>query len=183
MPREGGLIGKGVDRIVVYMQAVSHHLDHDATLAVADNPMEQRHAQPLSGRFGDNHRVAQRGLDLIDRRERRCHPQGKLIGRDIGLAVDRVLGILGITREIETRHGEARIVAAVEEHRVVLVIDAHTDYRVCRCRVVDKRIRNVKPARHHANLLAVVKAPVEVAAQIHVAGIIGKSNARTHSAS
>ena len=75
MPREGGLIGKGVDRIVVYMQAVSHHLDHDATLAVADNPMEQRHAQPLSGRFGDNHRVAQRGLDLIDRRERRCHPQ------------------------------------------------------------------------------------------------------------
>ena len=165
------------------MQAVSHHLDHDATLVVADNPMEQRHAQPLSRRFGDNHRIAQRSLDLVDRRERRCHPQGKLIGRDIGLAVDRVLGILGITREIETRHGEARIVAAVEEHRVVLVIDAHTDHRVCRCRVVDKRIRNVKSARHHANLLAVVKAPVEVAAQIHVARIIGKSNARAHSAS
>ena len=165
------------------MQAVSHHLDHDAALAVADNPMEQRHAQPLSGRFGDNHRVAQRGLDLIDRRERRCHPQGKLIGRDIGLAINRPLSILGIAGKVESRHGEARIVAAVEEHRVVLVIDAHTDHRVCRCRVVDKRIRNVKPARHHANLLAVVKAPVEVASQIHVAGIIGKSNTRAHSAS
>ena len=183
MPREGRLVGKGVDRIVVYMQAISHHLDHDAALAVADNPMEQRHAQPLSCRFGNNHRVAQRGLDLIDRRERRCHPQGKLIGRDIGLSINRPHGILGITREIETRHGEARIVAAVEEHRVILVIDAHTDHRVCRCRVVDKRIRNVEPARHHANLLAVVKAPVEVAAQIHVTRIIGKSNARAHGAS
>ena len=183
MPREGGLIGKGVDRIVVYMQAVSHHLDHDAALAVADNPMEQRHAQPLSGRFGDNHRVAQRGLDLIDRRERRCHPQGKLIGRDIGLAVDRALGILGIAGKVEPRHSQTRIVTAIEKHGIVLVIDAHTDHRVCRRRIVDKRIRNVKPARHHANLLAVVKAPVEVAAQIHVARIIGKSNTRTHSAS
>ena len=183
MPREGGLIGKGVDRIVVYMQAVSHHLDHDAALAVADNPMEQRHAQPLSGRFGDNHRVAQRGLDLIDRRERRCHPQGKLIGRDIVLAVDRALGILGIAGKVEPRHSQTRIVTTVEKHGIVLVIDAHADYRVCRRRIVDKRIRNVEPARHHANLLAVVKAPVEVAAQIHVAGIIGKSNARTHSAS
>ena len=183
MPREGGLIGKGVDRIVVYMQAIGHHLDHDATLAVADNPMEQRHAQAFARRFGHDRHVTQRHLNLIDRRKRRGDPQGKLVGRDIGLAVNRALGILGITREIETRHGEARIVAAVEEHRVVLVIDAHTDHRVCRCRVVDKRIRNVKPARHHANLLAVVKAPVEVAAQIHVAGIIGKSNARTHSAS
>ena len=103
------------------MQAVSHHLDHDTALAVADNPMEQRHAQPLSGRFGNNHRVAQRGLDLIDRRERRCHPQGKLISRDIGLSINRPLGILGITRGIEARHGEARIVAAVEEHRVILI--------------------------------------------------------------
>ena len=165
------------------MQAVSHHLDHDAALAVADNPMEQRHAQPLSGRFGDNHRVAQRGLDLIDRRERRCHPQGKLIGRDIGLSINRALGILGIAGKVEPRHSQTRIVTAIEKHGIVLVIDAHTDHRVCRCRVVDKRIRNVEPARHYANLLAVVKAPVEVAAQIHVTRIIGKSNARTHSAS
>ena len=165
------------------MQAVGHHLNHNAALVVADNPMEQRHAQPLSGRFGDDHRIAQRSLDLIDRRERRCHPQGKLIGRDIGLAINRALGILGITREIETRHGEARIVATVEIHGVVLVVDAHANHRVRGRRVIHKRIWNVKPARHHADLLAIAKAPVQVATQIHMTGIIGKSNARAHSAS
>ena len=39
-------------------------------------------------------------------------------------------------------------------------LDCSFDYgqqvRVCRCRVVDKRIRNVKPARYHANLLAAI---------------------------
>ena len=183
MPREGRLVGKGVDRVIVHMQAVGHHLDHNAALVVADNPVEQRYAQPLAGRLGNDCHIVQCGLDLIDRRERRRHPQGKLVGRNVGLALDRTLGILGIARKVEARHGEARIVATVEIHGVVLVVDAHADYRVCRRRIVDKRIRNVKPARHHADLLAVVKTPVEVAAQIHVARIIGKSNARAHSAS
>ena len=145
--------------------------------------MEQRHAQALAGRFGDNHRIAQCSLGLVDRRERRRHPQGKLVGRDIGLAINRPLGILGIAGKVEPRHSQARIVAAIEKHGIVLVIDTHTDYRMRRRRIVDKRVRDVEPAGHHANLLAVSKAPVEVAAQIHVAGIIGKSNARAHSAS
>ena len=165
------------------MQAVGHHLDHNAAPVVADNPVEQRYSQLLAGRLANDCRIVQRHLDLIDRRERRRHPQGKLVGRDIGLAINRALGILGIAGKVEARHRQARIVAAVEKHGIVLVIDAHADYRVCRCRVVDKRIRDVEPAGHHTNLLAVVKAPVEVAAQIHVARIIGKSNTRAHSAS
>ena len=165
------------------MQAISHHLDHNAALAIADNPVEQRHAQALAGRLGDNHRVAQRRLDLIDRRKRRHHPQGKLVGRDIGLALDRALGVLGIAGKIEAGNRQTRIVAAIEEHGVVLVINAHANHCMHSRRIVDKRIRNVKPARHNADLLAIAKAPVQVAAQIHVAGIIGKSNARAHSAS
>ena len=145
--------------------------------------MKQRHAQALAGRLANDCHIAQRGLNLIDRRKRRRHPQGKLVGRDIGLALDGTLGILGVAGKVKSRHGEARIVAAVEIHGVVLVVDAHANHRVRGRRVVHKRIRNVEPPRHNADLLAIAKAPVQVTTQIHVAGIIGKSNARAHSAS
>ena len=168
MPRKGRLIGEHADRVIVHMHAVSGLLDRDATLRISHNPVKIRNAKPLTCRFPDNHRICERSLDLIDRGEVRRNPKRKFESANVRGSGSGLSWKLRIPGKIKASNGKARIVAAIEKHRVTFIVDAHADNRVRSRRIVHKLVRNTRARRPDARHLAVAKRPVKIAPQVHM---------------
>ena len=83
------------------------------------------HHEPGPQRLVAAHDVAERGLNLVDAGELRGHPERELESGDVCRPLDRLRSVLRIPRKVEARNGEARVVAAVEVVRRVILDDAH----------------------------------------------------------
>ena len=140
MPIERGLIGKNINRVVMNMQAVCHLLDHDAAVCITDNPVQIRNAQTLACRLSHDHRVRKRCLNFVDRREVRRYPKRKLIRANVRGTVLGRGRKLSIPRKIKTCNSKARVVSAIKEHGIALIVDAHANHGMVRRRVIQKHI-------------------------------------------
>ena len=183
MPGELGLVRQRIDRVVHHMQAVGHLLDHDRARAITDNPVQHRHAKLVAHRLRDNVRVGEGCLHLVNRREVGCDPHGELVGGDVRLPVNRAFGVFGKPGEVQAGNAQARVVSAIEIERVIVEHDRHADHGVRRRRVIEEGVGERKACGRHHHALAVARAPIEVARQIHVALAVAESDSRAHIAS
>ena len=183
MPGELGLVRQRIDRVVHHMQSVGHLLDHDRARAIADNPVQHRHAEPVAYRLRDDVRVGEGCLHLVNRREVGCDPHGELVGGDVRLPVNRAFGVFGESGEIQAGNAQPRVVSAIEIKRIVVEGHRHADHGVLRLRIGEEGIGERETLRSHHHALAVARAPIEVARQIHVALIVAEPDSRAHIAS
>ena len=155
VPVESRLVGEHIDTVMMHMDAVSHDLDHNAALAIADDPVQQRDRILLVDLLGHHGHVLQGFLHLINGGEAAGDPERQLIGGHVDCAVHRSVRILGVSREVQAGNSQAFIIGAVEVHRHAFDDDADAHDRL---RVSDRRIerdRHLVPARRHDDLLAI----------------------------
>ena len=145
--------------------------------------MQVRDAEPLARGHADDRGALKRGNDLIHAREVRGNPHRKLVGADVRPRLRGALGVFRKAGEVKTGNSKASIVAAIKEHRQVLEVNAHTNYRMRRRRIVKEAITHGKPLGHHAHALAIAATPIEIAAEVHGTVLAGKPNARAHKSS
>lgn len=182
VPVEPGLVREHVDVVLEHVQAVRRVLEHDRALRVGDDPVQHRAGVLLVDGPVDDHHVRQGRLHLVHARELRAHPQRELERGDVDRAVDRPGRVGRVAREVEPRDGQARVVAAVEVERGVLLHDAHADDRVLdRAHGTERRAWRVARGRHH-DLLPVAARPVEVACQVHAALVVREPDPCAHRA-
>jgi hypothetical protein len=144
-------------------------LHHHGAGGIADDPVQQRARVLPVDRSVDDDDVAERGLDLVDAGELRGHPEGELESGDIRRPVDRLRCVLRIPWKVEARYGEARVVAAVEVERRVLLDDAHADDGVPDAgHRTERRPGGISGGRQY-NPLPVAARPVEIACQVEMA--------------
>ena len=180
MPGEGRLVGKHVQPVVVHVHAVGLAFDDDGLLPIAYQPVQLGHAIALAGRLGHDDNVLKRLAHLGHRGEARRHPQRELVGRHVHRSLFGSFGELGVAGEVKAGDGESRLVGAIEVARHAAHDDAHAHAGMLGAQRTKELRGDRRPPRGDDHALAVALAPIEVAAEIQVAGCIGKTNARAH---
>ncbi len=180
MEIEGRLVREHVHVIVMDVHAIGHLLDDDAALPITDEPMQQ--GLLLSGNdLRDKRHVFQRFLDFVNGVEIARDPQREFERGDVLRPFDRLMCKRRIAREIQSGNRQAVFVGAVEIHWAICHDHAHAQYRVrfilalrAECVIV------VVAARCGQDGLSVGEAPIKVATEIHVAVIVGETDASAH---
>jgi len=182
MPAVTGLIGENVHRVLKHLHARRRVFDHDGAGRVADDPVKQR-GRPL-GRDGliHNHGILKSRGHLVHGCEICGDPQRELPRRDVRLTLDGRGRVLGVTREVEARHGKTRVIAGVEEQRLALLHNAHADQGVRDLAGGTEGRGRLEAARHHERALAVIEGPIQIAAEKHPALSIVEAHTGAHEA-
>ena len=179
---ERWLIGEHIDIVIVDVHAVLGAFDDDAAGVVGDDPMQCGHREPVIDGLADDRHVLQSLLYIVHTGEVEGDPQGELVCGHVRGEVDRLGGVLAVLGEVETRHGEAGIVHAVEIQRRIFHDDADADHRVVLVFGIECR-RVMVIMRGEYDFLPVILAPIEIAAEVHIVLSIVKTNGCAHCSS